>query len=219
MYVGAEAGNKLELGLITKSIARAAIQLASAMASNLHSSLGDMKGKDLYQLPHVVAPLFTTFDKIIVTPEGEIPPPLGTPFIEDLEYRKQRLKFHKFKDANINLTNTYSFSVNTSNINLITWTLCGIPMVRPMDLRIFLADSPIRLVGYEIPDSITSGPNKTTDHPVKELNYVFNMKVCMFICVYGCVYMYLCVFIFMYSYGNVCMYVYVRVYLCICMNE
>ena len=165
------------------------------MASNLHSSLGDMKGKDLYQLPHVVAPLFTTFDKIIVTPEGEIPPPLGTPFIEDLEYRKQRLKFHKIKDANINLTNTYSFSVNTSNINLITWSLCGIPMVRPMDLRIFLADSPIRLVGYEIPDS-----NKTTDHPVKELNYVFNMMVCMclFFCIHVCIY--ICMYLCMYTY-------------------
>ena len=147
------------------------------MATNLHSSLGDLKDKELYQLPHVVAPIFTTFDKIIVTPEGETPPPLGTPFIEDLEYRKQRLKFHKIKDANISLTSTYSFSVNTSNINLINWTLVGIPMVRPMDLRIFLADSPIRLVGYEIPDSILSGPNKTTDHPVKELNYVFNMMV------------------------------------------
>lgn len=177
VYVGAEAGNKLELGLITRSIAKAAITLAGTMATNLHSSLGDLKEKELYQLPHVVAPIFTTFDKIIVTPEGETPPPLGTPFIEDIEYRKQRLKFHKIKDANISLTSTYSFSVNTSNINLINWTLVGIPMIRPMDLRIFLADSPIRLVGYEIPDSILSGPNKTTDHPVKELNYVFNMMV------------------------------------------
>lgn len=135
----------MELGLITRSIAKAAINLCSTMVGDLHSSLGETKGKDLYQLPHLVAPMFITFDKIICTPPGEKPPPLGVPYVEDLEYRKKRLKFRSIKDANVDLETTYSFSVNTSNINLLNWTLVGIPMVRPMDLRTFLQESAIRL--------------------------------------------------------------------------
>ncbi len=128
----------MELGLITRSIARAAISLCSSMVGDLHSSLGDNKNGELFQLPHLVAPMFITFDKIILTAPGETPPPLGVPFVEDLEYRKKRLKFRNIKDANVDLETTYSFSVNTSNINLLNWTLVGIPMVKPMDLRTFI---------------------------------------------------------------------------------
>lgn len=148
IYVGAEASLKMELGMITRSIARAAINLCSSMVGDLHSSLGDNKNGELFQLPHLVAPMFITFDKIICTPPGEKPPPLGVPYVEDLEYRKKRLKFRSIKDANVDLETTYSFSVNTSNINLLTWQLCGIPMVRPMDLRTFIQDSAIRLGEY-----------------------------------------------------------------------
>jgi hypothetical protein len=145
LYVGAEASVKMELGLITRSVAKAAINLCSTMVDNLHSSLGVTKGNELYELPHMVAPMFITFDKIIVSPPGEKPPPLGIPFTEDIEYRKKRLKFRNIKEANVDLDTTYSFSVNTSNIHLLNWTLVGIPLVRPMDLRTFIQESAIRL--------------------------------------------------------------------------
>lgn len=151
IYVGAEASLKMELGLITRSIARAAINLCSSMVGDLHSSLGDNKNGELFQLPHLVAPMFITFDKIICTQPGEKLPPMGEPFVEDLEYRKKRLKFRSIKDANVDLETTYSFSVNTSNINLLNWTLVGIPMVKPMDLRIFLQESAIRLGTFAQP--------------------------------------------------------------------
>jgi hypothetical protein len=141
----------MELGLISRSVAKAAINLCSTMVGDLHSSLGDMKGNELYQLPHLVAPMFITFDKIVLTQPGETPPPLGIPFTEDLEYRKKRLKFRSIKDAEVNLDTIYSFSVNTSNINLLTWNLCGIPLVRPMDLRTFIQESAIRLGKTESP--------------------------------------------------------------------
>lgn len=143
--MGAEASLKMELGLITRSVARAAINLCSTMVDNLHSSLGDMKDNELFQLPHLVAPMFITFDKIILTPAGEKPPPLGIPFTEDLEYRKKRLKFKSIKDANVDLETTYSFSVNTSNINLLSWQVVNIPLCRPMDLRTFIQESAVRL--------------------------------------------------------------------------
>jgi hypothetical protein len=64
MYVGAEISEKMELGLITRSISLAALKLCSTMANDLHSSLGEAKRGALYQRPHAVAPLFTTFDKV-----------------------------------------------------------------------------------------------------------------------------------------------------------
>ena len=122
----------------------------------------------------MVAPLFPTMDKIIQTPEGQEPPELGVPFVEDPEYRKMRLK-NKVTNDLIDLTSTYSFSVNTSNMDLITWCLVGVPMLQAIDLRTFFGDSPIRLVGYELPaDAAHAHPAK---HQASRLNYVFNMRV------------------------------------------
>lgn len=75
----------------------------------------------------------------------------------------------------INLGSTYSFSVNTSNMDLVTWNLVGIPMMKALDMRTFFGESPIRLVGYEMPaDEAAKHPNK---HPAAALNYVFNMQL------------------------------------------
>ena len=52
-------------------------------------------------------------------------PPIGKPYIEDLEYRKKRLKFKNLKEADVQLDHVYSFSVNTSNLDLLSWTLMG----------------------------------------------------------------------------------------------
>lgn len=145
IFVGAEAQSRLELGLLTRSIANGAMKLAGTMAQDLHYHFGDPPSDPNHQLPHVVAPMFTTFDKIIVTPPGETPPVLGVPYTEDIEYRKKRLKFKNIKDAEVKLDHMYSFSVNTSNLDLLCWTLMGIPMVKPMDLRVFFGSSPIQL--------------------------------------------------------------------------
>ena len=145
IFCGAESSNKMELGLITRSISKAACNFCATIVNDLHYSFGDDQDAPNYQVPHIVAPLFPTLDKIVVTPAGEEPPPLGVPFVEDPEYRKQRLKFRFMEQANIDLGSTYSFSVNTSNLDLQEWTLVGIPMVRPMDLRSFFGNSTLRL--------------------------------------------------------------------------
>ena len=145
VYIGAEGSSKMQLGLITRSISNAACNLASTMANNLHYSFGDDTSNPLYQLPHMVSPIFPTFDKVIATPPNQTPPKIGEPFIEDPEYRKIRCQWSQIADAKIDLDTTYSFSVNTSNIDLCTWCIMNIPLVRPMDLRNFFGDSSIAL--------------------------------------------------------------------------
>jgi hypothetical protein len=145
IFVGGEATNKMELGMIMRSVCKAVSNFACSIITDLHYSFGDPQNIDEYEIPHMAAPLFTTMDKIVVTPPGERPPPMGAPFPEDPEFRKKRFKFRSIDDAKLDLRNVYSFSVNTRNIDFSTWQVVGIPMVRPMDLRSFFGDSTLRL--------------------------------------------------------------------------
>jgi hypothetical protein len=174
IYVGADVTNKMELGIITRSFSRAILKFVGTMVNDLHYSFGDFPDTPGFEKPHLVAPLFPTMDKIVETPEGEEPPPMGIPFVENPEYRRMRLK-NKVTNDLIDLSKTYSFSVNTSNMDLITWCIVGVPMLQTIALQTFFGDSPIRLVGYELPyDAAAKFPDK---HPASALNYVFNMRV------------------------------------------
>lgn len=175
LYCGAEAVDKMELGLITRSISKAVCNFATTIINDLHYSFGDSPTNANYQVPHIVAPLFPTLDKVVVTPPSQEPPPMGAPFVEDLEYRARRLKFKSLAEAQVDINNTYSFSVNTANLDLTTWDIVGIPMMKSMDMRTFFGESPIRLVAYEIPKSVADSlPNI---HPMRSLNYAFNIKL------------------------------------------
>jgi hypothetical protein len=145
VFVGAESSNKMELGLITRGISKAVCNFCGTLVNDLHFSFGDNPKDQNYQVPHIVSPIFPTLDKVLITPPGEIPPPLGVPFVEDPAYRKERLKFRTIDLANIDLNTTYSFSVNTSNLDLPNWNLINIPMVRPMSMKTFFGDSSIAL--------------------------------------------------------------------------
>ena len=183
VYVGADVENKLELGLLTRSFCRVILQFVMTMVRNLHYSFGESPQGDDYEISHIVAPLFSTMDKIVVTRAGDKPPPLGVPFPEDMEFRKKRLNPSTVEDIIIDTANTYSFSVNTANMDLCSWTLVNIPMLKELNLNTFSGGCPVRLVGYEVPPMSTSdrnGDNKyDCRHPYRKLNYVFNLKVCV----------------------------------------
>lgn len=149
IVVGGESTNKMELGLIMRSVCKAVCNFGSSIINDLHFSFGDFQSSLDYQLPHMSAPLFTTMDRVIVTPEKNPVPKMGEPFIEDPEYRKKRMKFKTIEDANIKLNNIYSFSVASSNIDFCKWCTVGIPMVRSMDLRTIWGDSDLRLGDFD----------------------------------------------------------------------
>ncbi len=145
IYVGIEAPQKMELSTFTRSISHAALQLGRTIVSDLHYSFGDDLSDPNHQIPHLVAPLFPALDRLIVTPPGGILPEINVPFVEDLNYRKQRMRFLHTSDAKIDLNNTYSFSAYNCNMNVLDWTLVGVPLVRPMDLRTFFGDTSIHI--------------------------------------------------------------------------
>lgn len=172
IYCGAETIDKMELGFMTKALSNIALKFAAVTVDDLHYSFGEVQTNPDYEFPHLVGPLFPTLDKIVETKDGDPLPELGVPFVEDPAYRKKRLKWVSIKNANLDLTKTYSFSVNTQNIDVVSWQFVNIPMCKPMDLRDFFGDSPLRLVAYELPSSVVK-TFKT--HPQRFTNYVFNV--------------------------------------------
>ena len=175
VYCGSESQDKMELGMITRTISKSVCSFASNVVPDLHYSLGDSQNSPNYQLPHMVAPLFPTMEKLVVTPPGGTPPLLGVPLEEDPEHKARRRKFKSIKEANIDLDSTYSFSINTSNIDLTTWNIVNVPMLKSLEMRHFFGDSPIRLVTYELPDEVLQTQKGL--HPFEKLNYAFCIKI------------------------------------------
>eukprot|EP00606_Chrysophyceae_sp_TOSAG23-5_P001196 GSChrysophyteH2.ASY1.ANO1.1381.1 assembled CDS len=174
LVCGAETCEKMELGFMTRTFCNMTLKFAGTIVDDLHYSFGEDLAKSDHEFPHLVGPLFPTLDKIIESKPGDPLPEMGRPFLEDPEYRKKRLKWKSSYNANINLDYTYSFSVNTANIDIVAWQFVNIPMVNNIDLSSIFGDSPMRLICYEIPDDVVKA-YKT--HPQKYLKYVFNIKL------------------------------------------
>ncbi len=172
IYCGAETMEKMEMGFMTRAMSNAALKFAAVTVDDLHYSFGETQSNPDFEFPHLVGPLFPTLDKVLETKDGDPLPVLGVPFVEDPAYRKKRLKWVSIKDANVSLSTTYSFSVNTQNIDVVSWQFVNIPMCKPMDLRDFFGGSPLRLIAYEVPYSVVK-TFKT--HPQRYSNYVFNI--------------------------------------------
>ena len=121
VFVGAEAQAKMELGIITKSMCRMVLNFVGTMVNDLHYSFGDHASDKLCESPHLVAPLLRGMDKVVVSRPGEKIPAMGQPFYESPEARKKRTKSQD--QFVVDLASTYSFSVNTSNLDLRAWNI------------------------------------------------------------------------------------------------
>lgn len=174
LYCGIESSNKVELGLITRSISKAALSFFSKIIIGLQHSFGDSKSEPDFEEAHLVAPMFNAMDKIIVTKPGQTPPKVGEPFMEDQEYRHKRFKFRSLSECEVSLDNIYSLSVKAT-IDLIDWTLKGVPMMKPIDLHSFIGDSALQLVTYEVPPNVSV--KYSSKHPKAKINYLFSVKL------------------------------------------
>ena len=174
IYVGAEATQKMELGIITRSACRILLNFVATMVNDSHYSFGDFPTDKLCENPHLVAPLLRGMDKVIVSKPGEKVPEMGEPFYEAPDLRKKRTKSNMaFK---VDVSCTYSFSVNTSNLDLCSWNIVGVPMIKNMDMRSLFGDAGIRLVAYELPRAKIA-QNNSPKHATKDLKYVFNLTL------------------------------------------
>lgn len=175
IYVGADALFQLELGLLTRTFVKAVLSFLKTLVTNLHYSFGESKTKDGYETAHVVAPLFSTMDKVMFTPSAETPPPMGKPFPDDLDLRKIRLDPSRVDSIKISTEGTYSFSLNSNNIDLPGWEVMGIPMLNPMSINLFSGGGPFSLVAYEVPRD--SRGKRSDKHSYESIKYILNMQI------------------------------------------
>lgn len=147
------------------------IQFLSTFVSHVHYSLGHPHSTPDREITHLVAPLWSTMGSVVVTPSDGIPPPLGQTFSETPQHKSSRRQH----DLEIDLSNTYSFSMNSYNMDIISWNLIKVPLLRVIPLQTFTEDTPINLVAYEVP--VTDGVKYPQRHPIEKLNHIFKVEV------------------------------------------
>ena len=109
LFMGAEITKKMELGLFTKGICSSILQVVRAVNPYLHHSFGDNKD---FELPHIVGPMWSLFDRLEITAPGGVVPFLGGLLTEEASHRSKRRKTPNYR-VDINTENTYSMSFKT----------------------------------------------------------------------------------------------------------
>jgi hypothetical protein len=149
LFVGGEISlRQMQLGLLTKSIAHGLLRIVRSFFPHLHFSFGDREGRER---PHIVSPLWGGADRLIVTPIGETPPKLGSTAAMDAETPAHRKSRRGGGVGVYDTEQTYTFSFNTSNIDLNRWRLRGLPLFGDVDLHNFWLDGSVSISIYEQP--------------------------------------------------------------------
>ena len=165
---------------------------------DLYYSFGN-EGKEKAR---VVVPAHTFFDHVVVTPHGDLPPSILEPLVEPKETIDRRLKQQQKQSREVshsqqdtfffanklsnqetnpwtwNITDTYSMSFCTSNIDLPTWSLIDVPQLGDIGLKAFIGNSMLRFVMYEN----LNLPEKGTYHSQNLLRYAFVVQVSSLSC-------------------------------------
>jgi len=144
MWLGGEVTERMELGLLTKSLARLLLNVIRQLSGQLHFSFGDRADREW---AHICFPLSRAADRLVRTPPGETPPVLGRIVPEDDASRSARVKAASHPP--FNTRDTYTFSINTRCLDLPNWRLVNLPGVRDMNLASFWNQSALRFVVYD----------------------------------------------------------------------
>lgn len=171
LYIGAEISKAMNLGMVTRSLCRTILNFARTTLKNpyLHHSFGDDNNQEY---PHITASLWSTADRIVVTPPNSSPPALGVQFGEDTEARKIR-RSNPLYQPEIDINATYSISTKAKNIELCDWSLSGIPLMNSLDLHTFWSDSDLKLCCY----AVESSEDLPEFHYQKNLEYCFAIEL------------------------------------------
>lgn len=161
VYAGAQVSDPMKLGLITRGVCSVLLRLVESFKKDVHYSYGTA-----VEAAHIVAPAYSFFERVVVTPDGETPPPMEETFPESQESIAQR------KVANgmeWNTTDTYSFSFFSMYIDLALWKLVNIPATGDLRLQTFWGNSMLNICMYE---KLGDSPQ----HLDNEKNFVFSLQ-------------------------------------------
>ena len=198
VYAGIEASKALKFGRLSKGLAGLFLKWAKEKNQQLFYTFGNDKEK-----ARVVVPAHTFFDKIVVTPAGKTPPSILEPFLkerqESIDNRK-KLKQHVLTEEERydpfmiqvlqrqnekwlwNISDTYTMSFCTSNLDLPTWSLLDVPQLNTdLGLRSLLGSALLRFVMYESFTPEDKGGNSIHLHQYMRYAYVVQVRLLGFI--------------------------------------
>lgn len=134
---------KYKVNPAMKLVLRACLQLMKTMGhKDVHHSFGSHG-----ELPHMGAPAFHSFDRVVVTPPGETPPALGTHLQKRDSDIQRRKNFFKLKQK-IEVGSTYTFSMKNRRFNPLQWKVIGVPILKQFTVSRFT--DAVRLAVYEV---------------------------------------------------------------------
>lgn len=126
-----------------KIVIKACLQLMKTMGhKDVHLSFGGSG-----ETPHMGAPAFHSFDRVVVTPPGETPPPLGQHLPRLKSDIQRRKNFFKSKQK-IEVGSTYTFSLKNRRFHPLKWKVVGVPIARQFTVSRFTES--VRLSVYEV---------------------------------------------------------------------
>mmetsp|Transcript_29772 Transcript_29772/g.74424 ORF Transcript_29772/g.74424 Transcript_29772/m.74424 type:complete len:1484 (-) Transcript_29772:260-4711(-) len=167
---GAEFAPTVQLGLVSRGLVKVLLSYMHKKLPGLHASFGS---KDGAEVPHITMPLWSSADRLVVTPNGGTPPELGQPILETDQARHERYVngiATLAPPGGWDTEKIYTFSFCTDYMDLPAWKLSGLPMMRDLDLGAFVGDTAIRLVVY----SSSAGQSK---HLRTENRYSISLSI------------------------------------------
>jgi hypothetical protein len=163
VMLGGELQEKIEFGLITRTLISILMKFTAKLLPSMRYSLGEAyKPEGKYECPHIASPLFRTMDRVWVTPEGEEPPELGKELPEsDADRNLRRGGKAPFADMRFEMDKTYSFSFHSMYLDFGNWVITNVPGYSGLNMKTLVETQSVSVVCYDVP---FDPPGKTLKH-------------------------------------------------------
>jgi hypothetical protein len=151
--MAAELPEKVEFGLVTRTLVNLLMRFCGKLIPNMRYGLGEEYSADgKYEVPHIAFPMFRTMDRVVITPDGEEVPTLGKELPEsDADRNARRSGKSSGDNLKFEFGYTYSFSFHSMYIDFANWAITNFPGYKSIDLKSILATQPVSVVVYDIP--------------------------------------------------------------------
>lgn len=177
LHFGIELESYVPLNSWARQFASLACATVQRIIGPVYHSVGDdpsEAGDDEIERPTCVLPLWA-FDQIVETPEGEEPPSLTDPNFPSLGFhRAGRLAaFQKEVDElktriRPGCTYTLAFGRDSAYLDVINWSIVGLPMAPPLDFDKFAGRPPVHVALYSL---MKSGDGEDSRHVQSRKRY------------------------------------------------
>ncbi|KAK1947449.1 hypothetical protein P3T76_001459 [Phytophthora citrophthora] len=175
VFLGGELPARITPGVFTRSVAMVIMGLIRRLGRVSFSFGSSTDSEDFDELPAVAFPLYQSVDQFVETPEGEIPPVLGTADFGESEEQRRKRRHTALGEEKYAVGPTYTFDFHTMYVDLTRWETANLPGgLNAMDLAGFFDSLPLRLVAYEVKPSAVE---LSDSHRQRDKDYLFSFEV------------------------------------------